>query len=270
MSPFPPDMGDRRPHLYDGVDECGVARARPSLRTIAHHTTVTERTQPLSIEHILHTLEGDVDVLDPRPEQFHLSAISRALSRIPRWCGHTPLAISVAQHSLLVSEIIASPLHYELPELDGERESDLLHVPAKKLQLIALLHDAAEAYIGDIPSPVKNLPAIAPIRLLEALLLENIFIKFEIPFAGANAWSLPASVKMADAAALKIERMLLFDLTVHGDASASLAAREALLSGNWFRSVVETFSLSQPDARDRFEAMVSTLSRSDDKGETGA
>ncbi len=224
----------------------------------------------MSAEHIIHTLEGDVDLLDPRPEQFSLSAISRALSRIPRWCGHTPLALSVAQHSLLVSEIVARPLHYDLPEIDEKRKADLIRFPANELQLIALLHDAAEAYIGDIPTPVKHHPHVTGIRFLESLLLEQIFLKFGVRPEVASSLRLPECVKQADAAALEIERRILFGVPIHQEPIASIALREAVVSGAWFRSTVELFSLNTPDTRELFEAMVSRLSPASSEGEAGA
>ena len=81
---------------------------------------------------------GAVDLLSPQPGQILLVDIAHALSRIPRFNGHTggPLAWNVAQHSLLVESL-----------LPGDAD------PVTRL--LALLHDAHEAYIGDVPSPVK-------------------------------------------------------------------------------------------------------------------
>ena len=63
--------------------------------------------------------------------------ITVSLSRLARFNGHTTKPYYVAQHSIIVSQMVknagADP----------------------KLQLAALLHDAHEAYISDIPSPVK-------------------------------------------------------------------------------------------------------------------
>lgn len=87
----------------------------------------------------IQTVSGmDVDLLDPKPEQISLGDIARSLSRIPRFVGHTvgDTPWSVAQHSLLVESL--------MPD-----ES----VPDERLA--ALLHDAHEAYVGDLPSPVK-------------------------------------------------------------------------------------------------------------------
>jgi len=74
---------------------------------------------------------------DPSAADINIEDIARALSRLCRYTGHTRHFYSVAQHSVLVSE----------------------HVP-DDLRLQGLLHDAPEAYLGDISSPLKaSLPA---------------------------------------------------------------------------------------------------------------
>ena len=76
--------------------------------------------------------------LDPWPEEVTLEDITHALSNICRFNGHTNRFYSVAEHSLNVAWLLkrrgASP----------------------KIILYGLLHDAAEAYVCDIPRPLKR------------------------------------------------------------------------------------------------------------------
>ena len=71
------------------------------------------------------------------PEQIHLGDIVHALSRMNRFNGQTRAPISVLWHSMMVAELC----RYE--------------APATRLE--ALLHDGAEAYVGDWISPLKGL-----------------------------------------------------------------------------------------------------------------
>jgi hypothetical protein len=74
------------------------------------------------------------DVLKPRPEDVDIVDIAHALANSCRWGGHCRTFFSVAQHSVLTS----------------------LHVPPEH-GLWGLLHDAAEAYLVDVPRPIKHL-----------------------------------------------------------------------------------------------------------------
>lgn len=70
--------------------------------------------------------------LDPRPSDIDIEDIAHALSMICRFGGHSTLFYSVAEHSWHVARSVP---------------------PADRLW--ALLHDAAEAYIADVPRPIK-------------------------------------------------------------------------------------------------------------------
>jgi len=75
-----------------------------------------------------------VSFIDPDPMAFDINDIALALSRQPRYGGHGKFFYSVAQHSVYVA--------YQVKP---------------KNRLYALLHDAHEAYTGDIPAPLKEL-----------------------------------------------------------------------------------------------------------------
>lgn len=78
-----------------------------------------------------------VDLGDPQPGQIHLWDIAWALGHLCRWTGHTDVFYSVAEHSVHVADLV-------------RRVNPALEFPA-------VMHDAEEAYIGDISSPLKAL-----------------------------------------------------------------------------------------------------------------
>jgi len=77
--------------------------------------------------------------VNPKPEDVDLGDIAHALSHANRFTGHTYAPWTVAQHSLLVSELC----WYETRD--------------NEVALHGLFHDAAEAYVGDISSPLKTI-----------------------------------------------------------------------------------------------------------------
>ena len=75
--------------------------------------------------------------MDPDPLEISLFDVAHALSQLCRYNGHTKKFYSVAEHSVLIAEWLIN--HNHRPEI----------------ALTGLLHDAAEAYIGDMPRPIK-------------------------------------------------------------------------------------------------------------------
>jgi 5'-deoxynucleotidase YfbR-like HD superfamily hydrolase len=73
-----------------------------------------------------------VNVFQPTPEMICIEDIAHSLSQQCRFGGHLAQFYSVAQHSLNCASLVSSA-----------------HAKA------ALLHDASEAYLMDIPSPIK-------------------------------------------------------------------------------------------------------------------
>jgi len=121
--------------------------------------------------------------MDPRPEDVHIEDIAQALSLTCRYGGFLPRHYSVAQHSVLVSELCWR-------KSDGD--------PA--VAFWGLLHDAAEAYVGDLIWPLKQIPDLAgPFRRLEEPILRVIAEKFGL------TWPMPPLVKWADACVLLAE-----------------------------------------------------------------
>lgn len=118
--------------------------------------------------------------IDPRDEtpDFHMPDIAYALSRITRYNGHQRQRWSVAQHSICCAHLVA-------PQYARE----------------ALLHDATEAYLCDVPTPLKQL--LPDYQELEAR-LDRAFRKWaDLPRAMSDA------VREADRTMLVAESFLL-------------------------------------------------------------
>ena len=112
--------------------------------------------------------------LAPKPEDLDIVDIAHSLSLQCRFNGHCREFYSVAEHSVRVSEILP-------PDL----------------ALWGLLHDAAEAYLSDLPKPIKQLlPAFCE---AEDRLLEVILDRFGL------TWPLPEEVHEADLRLLATE-----------------------------------------------------------------
>ncbi len=121
---------------------------------------------------------------DPQPEDFCIEDIAHGLSHICRYGGHCRTFYSVAQHSVLVSH----------------------HVPAEDA-LTALMHDATEAYIGDMIRPIKA--SMPHFKELEEKLWGVLAATFHLP------QTIPESVKHADNRALVTERRDLMSPAIH-------------------------------------------------------
>lgn len=99
--------------------------------------------------------------LDPRPDEVSLVDIAHSLSMQCRYAGHCRRFYSVAEHSVLMARAM----------------------PSQELARIALLHDATEAYMVDLPRPVKN--HMPDYRRTEAHLWSVIAERFGLPPHGA-------------------------------------------------------------------------------------
>lgn len=95
--------------------------------------------------------------LDPRPEDVCIEDIAHSHSCMARFLGHARLFYSVAQHSCAVSEIVEP-----------------------RFALLGLMHDAAEAYVGDWPRPLKALPMAAEFKRIERRIQDCISERFNL------------------------------------------------------------------------------------------
>jgi len=111
---------------------------------------------------------------EPTEDMIGIEDVAHALSQTPRFGGHLPRFYSVAQHSVMCSHLVDLPF-----------------------MLDALLHDAAEAYLTDMPRPIKQ--RLPEYKKIEDNLMQVIARKF------AFAYQLADAVKKVDEQMLQIE-----------------------------------------------------------------
>lgn len=138
--------------------------------------------------HEIETASGKyIDVSNPRVEGIVLEDIAHALSNICRYGGHCRTFYSVAEHAVFVSKRL---------ERKGLN---------RNIQIAGLHHDDAEAFLGDIPRPMKPLLGGAYARMTFKM-DRTIAAALELPRA-AHWWLSPIhpAVKDADNWALFVE-----------------------------------------------------------------
>lgn len=121
---------------------------------------------------------GRIFPLDPRLDEIHIEDIAHSLSLQCRYNGHVNRFYSVAEHSLYVSQAVA---------------------PANALS--GLMHDASEAYLTDVPRPIK--PSFTGYYGFEDKLMNMIAIKYGF------TWPMPLEVKDCDNRILNDEKAQL-------------------------------------------------------------
>lgn len=98
--------------------------------------------------------------LDPRVEEVELIDVAHALSNKARFTGHTRKLYTTCEHSLRVS------MHLE------SQGASLMD------QYIGLHHDDSDAYLPDVPTPIKYLPEFAWFREIEKKVEAVCYEKF--------------------------------------------------------------------------------------------
>ncbi|KFD18376.1 hypothetical protein GTPT_2566 [Tatumella ptyseos ATCC 33301] len=124
----------------------------------------------------IYTNSGEhFNFISPRPEQICIDDIACGLSNICRFTGQLNEFYSVAQHSVLASHIVPPEFAFE-----------------------ALMHDAQEAYLGDVSSPLKGL--LPDYRRIERIVEMVIRMNYGLPAVMSSV------VKHADLTLLATER----------------------------------------------------------------
>lgn len=111
------------------------------------------------------------DLLNPTPDMIRIDDIMLGLARIYRYLGQTRRPISVAEHCIHCA-----------------REARTREL-SQEIQLACLMHDAAEAYIGDLIGPIKSMLEPDSVFLrIEAAVSAAIAVRFGLP---ERFWELP-------------------------------------------------------------------------------
>lgn len=149
---------------------------------------------------------------------FRLSDIAHALSNVCRFNGHTSRFYSVAQHSILVSEIM---------RIKGADPFE------------GLMHDGTEAYLGDIASPFKA--QLPDYREFEATLDRKLRNQFNLPLFKTTA------CKLADWYALFIEAHYLLPDGGAGFADPHDLRHDALMFNRQHKLFTRIATLRDPE-----------------------
>lgn len=131
----------------------------------------------------------------PGLSDFNIIDIARGLSHICRFGGQCQQFYSVAEHSIYVSRLVPEHLRWD-----------------------ALLHDAAEAFIGDMPKPLKEM--LPDYKAVERRVEAAISKKFGL------AQKISPEIKLADVTMLRTEQIQLMRnndnwATTHGAPAAN-------------------------------------------------
>lgn len=140
------------------------------------------------IDPVVLTASGQyVNILNPDPATLDYRDIAHALANIHRFTGHTSKPYTVAEHCIRVATFLKARGY----------------TPAS--QLAGLLHDASEAYLGDVTSPLKAL--LPDYRVIEKNFERVVELRFGVTFIDRP------EIKMADLALLACERHALMPAT---------------------------------------------------------
>jgi hypothetical protein len=121
--------------------------------------------------------------LNPKAEDVDIIDIAHSLSNQCRYGGHTNIHYSVATHCCVLSDYM-------------RRRSS-----SRRDALIALMHDAGEAYLSDIVRPIKH--RVTQLKEVEAAIDRVVFEAFSLPAV------LPQWLKLIDSQIINDERSVV-------------------------------------------------------------
>lgn len=153
---------------------------------------------------------------DPRPEEMCIRDIAHALSMQCRFNGHTQVFYSVGEHCCRVVKLlelgadkcqdcIAAKKHAYSDATTAGFFRSTCEKHHRDTLLWGLLHDAAEAYMGDLIRPIKNYSQMGVLfKELEIAIDKVVAVRYKLPYP------IPPVVKEADNNVLAAEKRDLF------------------------------------------------------------
>lgn len=159
---------------------------------------------PVALSHGIRLLSGAMfDYADPGACAVEIGDIAGALSKVCRFAGHLPQFYSVAQHAVNVSRIVP-PDH----------------------AFTALMHDTAEAFTNDLPTPLKHaFPAFRDLEArIEAAMAARFGFTFPLPEPVAHAGLVMLAVEKANLKGDDSRWAILDEVTIPEIFAASVAA----------------------------------------------
>jgi len=134
-----------------------------------------------------------VHLTSPDIDKIKIEDIAYALAGINRYTGHS--RFNVGQHSILVASMVPTPFKLE-----------------------ALMHDAQEAYLGDVSKPLKTL--LPAYRKIESTWETAVRMKWGLPLQKSKV------VHAADMRALELEQYILFGRIAKVEGAKAPSARD--------------------------------------------
>jgi hypothetical protein len=148
---------------------------------------------PLYVPSSIRTFSGNyVNVFNPDLNTLVIEDIAHALSMQCRYGGHAPMFYSVATHCIWM-------VHTMMAQNQRAIDVGAYNVPmyTNAELYAALMHDSSEAYLVDIPKPIKN--QLKEYNYVEDVLMHHLAAKFKFEYP------LPTVVKEWDVNALEWE-----------------------------------------------------------------
>ena len=166
------------------------------------------------VDNYIETFTGiKFDFLNPKLDQIDIEDIAHSLSMQVRYTGHCSKFYSIAEHCLLVS-----------------------YMCSDEFKLYGLLHDASEAYLTDVASPIK--PFLQNYKMMECKVMNVITEKY-----GLGEF-FPEEVHLADMNALRLEITQLMSSKGEGWAINNVLSTEL--------PDIELECMGQEEAKERF------------------